>query len=90
MSRYEPEYNTLKANANEVERIIDLMTLNLQNNMTINNNPDGTRDVSLQVTGAQVPEFENAIVSLLLKSANNNPQAGPVSSLISGGPSQIG
>ncbi|NPV92842.1 MAG: hypothetical protein HPY50_18910 [Firmicutes bacterium] len=82
--RYEAGYQTFKANAREVERIIDLMTLNLQKSMTINDNPDGTRDVSLQVTGAQIPDLENAIVSLLLKSANNSPATGPVSSLISG------
>ncbi|MDB5056020.1 MAG: hypothetical protein JWM44_4070 [Bacilli bacterium] len=53
----------------EVENIIDSLVGNLQNSVTLDNKADGTKDVSVSLSNAQLPPVVNAVGSLLIKNA---------------------
>lgn len=55
----------------EVENIIDSLVGNLQNSVTLDNKADGTKDITLSLTNAQLPPVVNAVGSLLIKNALN-------------------
>jgi hypothetical protein len=53
----------------EVENIIDSLVGNLQNSVTLDNKADGTKEVTLSLSNAQLPPVVNAVGSLLIKNA---------------------
>jgi hypothetical protein len=53
----------------EVENIIDSLVGNLQNSVTLDSKSDGTKEVSVSLTNAQLPPVVNAVGSLLIKNA---------------------
>jgi hypothetical protein len=53
----------------EVENIIDSLVGNLQNSVTLNNKADGTKEVTLSLSNAQLPPVVNAVGSLMIKNA---------------------
>lgn len=55
--------------ASDIENVIDAVVGNIQNYITIQNNPDGTNDVALHLTDSQIPPVVNAVTSLLVKNA---------------------
>jgi hypothetical protein len=53
----------------EVENIIDSLVGNLQNSVTLDNKTDGTKQVTLSLSNAQLPPVVNAVGSLMIKNA---------------------
>lgn len=51
----------------DIENVVDALTGNIQNYITSNSNPDGTTEVSLQLSGSQVSPVVNAVASLAVK-----------------------
>jgi hypothetical protein len=58
----------------EVENIIDSLVGNLQNSVTLDNKADGTKQVTLSLSNAQLPPVVNAVGSLLIKNALDEKQ----------------
>ncbi len=54
--------------AQDVENLIDAVVGNIKNDVTLNTNADGSKEVSLQLSGNQIPAPLNAIASLAIKS----------------------
>lgn len=81
-NKYQAEYNLLKENAAEVEKVINLLAYKLDNYITVEENEDGSRDVSLQLTANQITQVQNAVVSLLVKSGVAERGNGPIAALI--------
>jgi hypothetical protein len=59
----------------EVENIIDSLVGNLQNSVTLDNNTDGTKEITLSLSNAQLPPVVNAVGSLLIKNALDEKEA---------------
>lgn len=62
--------------ASDVENVIDALVGNIQNYITQQNNPDGTKDVALHLSGSQIPPVANAAASLLVKNAERENRHG--------------
>jgi hypothetical protein len=58
----------------EVENMIDSLVGNLQNSVTLDNKADGTKQVTLSLSNAQLPPVVNAVGSLLIKNALDEKQ----------------
>lgn len=58
--------------AKAVENIIDAVAGKFQDDISLNNNSDGTKEVSLQLSGSQVPPVLNTVVSTMVKKAESN------------------
>jgi hypothetical protein len=58
----------------EVENIIDSLVGNLQNSVTLDSKTDGTKQVTLSLSNAQLPPVVNAVGSLLIKKALDEKQ----------------
>jgi hypothetical protein len=54
---------------NEVENVIDALVGNLKNYVTLTPGADGTKTISVQLNGNQIPTAANAIASLFVKTA---------------------
>jgi hypothetical protein len=59
----------------EVENIIDSLVGNLQNSVTLDSKTDGTREITLSLSNAQLPPVVNAVGSLLIKNALDEKEA---------------
>jgi hypothetical protein len=59
----------------EVENIIDSLVGNLQNNVTLDNKTDGTKEITLSLSNAQLPPVVNAVGSLFIKNALDEKEA---------------
>jgi hypothetical protein len=53
--------------AKDAENIVDLIVGNYQNYISLANKADGDKQVSLQLSGSQVPPLANAVASLMVK-----------------------
>lgn len=53
--------------AQDVENVIDTVVGNIKNYVVLNNNSDGSKEVSLQLSGNQIPATANALASLAIK-----------------------
>jgi len=53
----------------DIENVVDALAANIQNHITLNDNPDGTKEVALQLSGNQVPPVINAVASLMVRNA---------------------
>ncbi len=54
--------------AQEVENMVDLLVgSNIQESFGLQNNPDGTKEISLQLNGDQISPIQNAATSLIYK-----------------------
>lgn len=53
--------------AKDVENIVDLLVGNYQNYITLDNNPDGTKEVSFALAESQVTPLVNAVASLAIR-----------------------
>jgi hypothetical protein len=58
----------------EVENMIDSLVGNLQNSVTLDSKTDGTKQVTLSLSNAQLPPIVNAAGSLLIKNALDEKQ----------------
>jgi len=58
--------------AEEMEKVIDALVGNLRNNVTLENQANGKKKVSLHLAGNQVPGAVNAIGSLIIKKASTH------------------
>ncbi|USG65026.1 hypothetical protein NDK47_23355 [Brevibacillus ruminantium] len=56
--------------AAEVENVIDGLVGNLRNNVTLTDDADGGKQVSLHLSGSQIPSAVHALGSLLVKNAS--------------------
>jgi hypothetical protein len=54
----------------ELENVIDALVGNLQQQIGLQQQSDGSKDVSLHLTGSQIPAVANAIGSLMIKHAS--------------------
>jgi hypothetical protein len=59
----------------EVENIIDSLVGNLQNSVMLDTKSDGTKEVNLSLSNAQLPPVVNAVGSLLIKNAMDGKEA---------------
>ena len=55
----------------EVENIVDLLAANFDSNISLDNNADGSKVVTLQLADGQITPLENAVASLIAKNANH-------------------
>lgn len=55
----------------EVQNIVDLLAANFDNNISLDNNADGSKQVTLQLSDSQITPLENAVASLIVKNANH-------------------
>lgn len=55
----------------EVENIIDLLAANFDNNISLDNNSDGSKTVTLNLADSQISPLENAFAALIVKNANH-------------------
>jgi len=53
--------------ARDVENVIDAFLGNIKDNVVVSDNSDGSKDVSLQLSGNQIPATINALASLAVK-----------------------
>ncbi|MEN6460964.1 MAG: hypothetical protein ABFC94_06320 [Syntrophomonas sp.] len=56
-----------QAMAKDVENIVDLAMGNLKDYITLDENSDGTKTVSLKLAGSQITPLENAVAALFVK-----------------------
>lgn len=64
--------------AQEVENLVDLLVgNNIQDSFVLNNNPDGTKQISLQLAGDQISPVQNAVTSLFYKVGTMKKHASP-------------
>jgi hypothetical protein len=68
----------------EVENIIDSLVGNLQNNVNLNTLADGTKEVTVSLSNAQLPPVVNAVGSLVIKNALDGKEAQKEQSKIPG------
>lgn len=66
-----------EAVAQDVENIVDLLASNFDSNITLDNKADGTQVVTLSLAGSQITPLENAVASLIVKSAAREGERGP-------------
>jgi hypothetical protein len=57
---------------NEAENIIDSLVGNLRNEVNLNTNPDGSKQVSVELKGTQLPAIVNTITSILIKNGGQD------------------
>ena len=55
----------------EVQNIVDLLAANFDSNISLDNNADGSKVVTLQLADGQITPLENAVASLIAKNANH-------------------
>lgn len=55
----------------EVQNIVDLLAANFDNNISLDNNADGSKVVTLQLADSQITPLENAVAALIVKNANH-------------------
>lgn len=55
----------------EVENVVDALVGNLKDYVTLSPQADGTKNISMQLSGSQIPAVANAIGSLVVKQAAN-------------------
>jgi len=55
----------------EVENIVDLLAANFDNDISLINNSDGSKVVTLQLADSQITPLENAVASLIAKNVNH-------------------
>lgn len=60
----------------DVEKVVDALTGNLQNYITLNSGSDGTKVVNLKLTDGQIPPVVNALASMAIKNAANHDEYG--------------
>lgn len=53
----------------DIENVADALVGNIQNYITLDNNTDGTKEVSLELTDSQISPVINAVASLAVKNA---------------------
>lgn len=75
------ETNLAKSPANaavaqDVENIVDLLASNFDSNISLANNADGTKVVSLKLANSQITPLENAVASLIVKNAAREGERG--------------
>jgi hypothetical protein len=58
-----------EAVSEDVENIVDLLASNFDSNISLDNLADGSKVVSLNLSGSQITPLENAVASLVVKSA---------------------
>lgn len=58
--------------AKDVENIVDLVVGNYQNYISLGSKADGDKQVSLELSGSQVPPLANAVASLIVKEGSQN------------------
>ncbi len=58
----------------EVQNIVDLLAANFDSNISLDNNADGSKVVTLQLADGQITPLENAVASLIAKNANHENQ----------------
>ncbi|ADG83473.1 hypothetical protein [Thermincola potens] len=51
----------------DIENVADALTGTIQNYITLNSNPDGTKEVALQLSDKQISPIINAVASLMVK-----------------------
>jgi len=71
---FEKNFDNQPANqelSKEVENIIDLLAANFDNNISLDNNSDGSKVVTLQLADSQITPLENAVASLITKNVNH-------------------
>ncbi|MDD3365155.1 MAG: hypothetical protein PHZ03_09260 [Syntrophomonas sp.] len=66
-----------EAVAKDVENIVDLLASNFDSNISLDNNADGTKVVSLSLADSQITPLENAVASLIVKNAAREGERGP-------------
>lgn len=76
--------NENPARAEKLEKIVDLLVVNYQNYISLDNKADGTRQVSLQMSGSQISPVANAIASLVAGERMHNTEKRKHSGLMSG------
>jgi len=55
----------------EVENIVDLLAANFDNNISLDNNSDGSKTATLKLADSQITPLENAVAALIVKNANH-------------------
>ena len=55
----------------EVQNIVDLLAANFDSNISLENNSDGSKVVTLQLADGQITPLENAVASLIVKNVNH-------------------
>lgn len=58
--------------AKDIENVIDTFLGNIKDNVVVSDNSDGTKDVSLQLSGNQIPATFNALASLAIKNEEHH------------------
>ncbi|SEM59793.1 hypothetical protein SAMN05192533_10416 [Mesobacillus persicus] len=53
----------------DLENLVDVLTKNYQQKITVNANEDGTQEINLELTSSELPVGANAITSLMFKHA---------------------
>ena len=66
----------------DLEKVVDALVGNVQDNFTLETNSDGTKTVSLSLAENQVPALANALASLALKNSDGGMHHG----MMAGGP----
>jgi len=66
-----------EAVAKDVENIVDLLASNFDSNISLDNNTDGTKVVSLSLADSQITPLENAVASLIVKNVAREAERGP-------------
>ncbi len=66
-----------EAVAKDVENIVDLLASNFDSNISLDNQADGSKVVSLSLAGSQITPLENAVASLIVKNAAREGERGP-------------
>lgn len=61
---------------NDIENVADALVGNIQNYITLNNNTDGTKEVSLELSDNQISPVINAVASLVVKNAGREMDRG--------------
>lgn len=62
--------------AQERENVIDALVGNLKDHVSLAKGADGTKNISLQLNGSQIPAVANAVSSLVIKGAANGHHPG--------------
>ncbi|PKM78346.1 MAG: hypothetical protein CVU90_02260 [Firmicutes bacterium HGW-Firmicutes-15] len=65
-----------EAVAKDVENIVDLLASNFDSNISLDNQADGSKVVSLNLAGSQITPLENAVASLIVKNAAREGERG--------------
>jgi hypothetical protein len=58
--------------ANEVENVIDSLVGNLRNEVNLKTNSDGSKQVSVELKGTQLPAVVNTITSIIIKNGGQD------------------